>query len=228
MDRYNESEVECLAYNFLKALRKAHPTTPVLLIEGHDGTVNWMSPSGALGENQTRNGYRSAFNKVLAEGDTGVYYLNGSGKLGGPLATDFEAQVGAVGGVHVSNYAFHHFATYIGDKVMSILNGTADTEPVELLQETPAPPKPPRNQQWGDWVEATQLGLEGMAFQTESRPYGRLPKAAEADFAAAGGDTLFTYNLSQCSSGVLVRFQTNATELQINVARHSLGDSELV
>ena len=65
-------------------------------------------------QNTTRNGYRTAFNRLLLEGDTSIYYLNGSGKLGGPIATDFQAQAGPIAGTHVSNYAFSAFAHYIG------------------------------------------------------------------------------------------------------------------
>lgn len=38
---------------------------------------------GSTTENNTRNGYRTAYNRVIAEGDTKVFYLNGSMKLGG-------------------------------------------------------------------------------------------------------------------------------------------------
>jgi len=41
---------------------------------------------------------------LLAGGDTGVFYLNGSGKLGGPIASDFEAQAGPIGGCHVGDF----------------------------------------------------------------------------------------------------------------------------
>jgi hypothetical protein len=57
MDKYNASTVECLTYDFITTLRRSRPDTPVLLIEGHDGTKNWMSPSSALGENLFRNGF---------------------------------------------------------------------------------------------------------------------------------------------------------------------------
>ena len=57
-----------------------------------------MSNSQDVHQNTTRNGYRSAFNRLLAEGDDAVYYLNGSGKLGGPVATDFQAQAGPIAG----------------------------------------------------------------------------------------------------------------------------------
>jgi hypothetical protein len=38
MQGYNESTVACLAHDFVALLRARRPATPVLLIEGHDGT----------------------------------------------------------------------------------------------------------------------------------------------------------------------------------------------
>jgi len=46
----------------------------------------------------------------VTEGDKGIFYLNGSKKLGGLIADDFEAQAGPIAGVHVGDYAFRHFA----------------------------------------------------------------------------------------------------------------------
>ena len=97
MDKHDQSTVACLTYQFIKQLRIARPSAKVLLIEGHDGTKNWMNIAGQLQENRTRNGYRTAYNQLIGEGDSSVFYLNGSEKLGSPIATDFEAQIGAVG-----------------------------------------------------------------------------------------------------------------------------------
>ena len=77
MDQYNETTVACLTYQFIKQLRAARPDAKVLLIEGHDGTRNWMFEGEQLSENRTRNGYRSAYNKLIDEGDSAVFYLNG-------------------------------------------------------------------------------------------------------------------------------------------------------
>ena len=92
MDQYTPAVVECLAYEFIKDLRAARPGASVLLVEGHDHTNDWMEFSTT--ENSTRNAYRRAYNRVIADGDKGVFYLNGSLKLGGLIATDFEAQAG--------------------------------------------------------------------------------------------------------------------------------------
>ena len=174
MCKYNTSVVDCLTYDFIKGLRAKRPDAKVLLIEGHDETKGWINQKVAAGQNGTRNGYRAAYNKLLADGVKVVWYLDGSGKLGGPTATDFEAQVGAVAGVHVSDFAFAHFAQYIGDKVLQILNGTAAAPaPVaQLPMDGPPHPHPPPITQW---KEASELGLEGKGWPSESPAYGRLP-----------------------------------------------------
>ena len=38
----DESTVACLTYEFVKRLRAARPEASVLLIEGHDGTMDYV------------------------------------------------------------------------------------------------------------------------------------------------------------------------------------------
>ena len=53
-------------------------------------------------------------------------------------------------------------------------------------------------------------------------PYTRFPARAKALLNCT--DCLYTWNLSACSTGVLVRFATDADEIMLKVERHSLGD----
>ena len=46
-NHYDWTVIECLTKDFIAILRKARPDTPVLLIEGHDETVNWMHTNGS-------------------------------------------------------------------------------------------------------------------------------------------------------------------------------------
>eukprot|EP00040_Diaphanoeca_grandis_P025499 m.141305 g.141305 ORF g.141305 m.141305 type:complete len:818 (-) comp30178_c0_seq1:182-2635(-) len=227
MDKYTSAEIECLTYNFIKVLRKANPTAQVLLIEGHDGTKNWINTPLWNAENKTRNGYRNAYNHLIEDGDMSVFYLNGSLKLGAPIATNFEAQAGAIAGVHVSNFAFMRFAHYIGDMVSSVLNGTASKgQKVDILPTTPTQPESipeTREKASMKWVEASDLGLEGLGWPNEAPKYGRLPASAEQAFKN-GAALKYTYNLSLCSTGVLTRFTTNATSFTVQVERESIGD----
>ena len=68
---------------FIRALKAKRPDMPVLLIEGHDHARAWISPPTALQQNQTREAYRRAYNQLLSEGVTGLYYGDGALKLGG-------------------------------------------------------------------------------------------------------------------------------------------------
>ena len=186
-----------------------------------------MDPAAGLSQNVTRNGYRQAVNKLVAEGEKGVYYLDGSGKLGGSIATDFEAQAGPIAGCHVSNFAFKHFATYIGDKLKNILGGTEPAATaVQVLETNVAAPSPSKGKLvyvfdavcvvytcWRlidlsldcRYTEATKLGMEGLGWPGEaSTAYGRLPVRAKDALNCTA--CKYTYGLSECSSGVLVRF----------------------
>ena len=68
-------------------------------------------------------------------------------------------------------------------------------------------------------------GLEGRGWPQEGPAYGRLPARAQAGLANAT-DCFYTFDLGQCSAGVLVRFATNAQEIEIKVNRRSIGDGE--
>jgi hypothetical protein len=79
------------------------------------------------------------------------------------------------------------------------------------------------------WREASDLGLEGLGWRQERNssdrlPYSRFPPRAEAMLNCT--DCLYTWNLSACSAGVLVRFATDADEIMLKVERHSLGDGK--
>jgi hypothetical protein len=75
-----------------------------------------------------------------------VFYLNGSGKLGGPIATDFEAQVGAIAGTHVSNFAFRHFAEYVCYFQMPLAFHIVETLAFESNKPWHAPPMDQRDE----------------------------------------------------------------------------------
>lgn len=136
------------------------------------------------------------------------------------IATDFEAQAGPIAGVHVGNYAFTRFAKYIGDKVASILDGSASAlEKVEVLPVVPPPPPCTGKDcsKISKWMEANDLGLEGRGWPDEAPAYGRLPERASANVTDG------TWQLSECSPSIVVRFSTNADYLSIKVNRRSIG-----
>jgi hypothetical protein len=120
---------------FIRALKAKRPDTPVcvhaqsttacdlwvqfnswrrrgcrLLLEGHDHARAWINPATEAKQNQTREAYRRAYNQLLSEGQGGVYYGEGTLKLGGPMASYYEAQVGTCAGVHPVSLGLKHMA----------------------------------------------------------------------------------------------------------------------
>ena len=215
MDRFNQAEVQNLTLAFIRQLRAAHPATPILLAEGHPSTKAWLFPGNGFNQNATRNGYRQAFNQLLAEGDRQLYYLPGDLKFGAPVDSSFQAQVSAVNGVHPTSLANYRMATYAAGAVAGILNHSAAAPvPLPLLAEIPAPPAPPASLElWTDAYELTVAGLGWNRTRLGPWPYARLPVDAEASVPAA------VWNLSRASSGVTVAFTTASPVVALNVSR---------
>jgi hypothetical protein len=78
---------------FLRAQRARRPDIPVLLLEGHDHGSAWINARARAQHNYTREAYRRAYNQLLTEGVTGLYYGQHALKFGGRRMTDFVAQV---------------------------------------------------------------------------------------------------------------------------------------
>ena len=114
---------------FIRALKAKRPDVPVLLLEGHDHARAWISPPTALQQNQTREAYRRAYNQLLAEGMAGVYYGEGALKLGGPMATFYEAQISTCSGVHPVSLGLKHMARFVSGLIRDVLTGTAKATP---------------------------------------------------------------------------------------------------
>lgn len=70
----------------------------------------------------------------------------------------------------------------------------------------------------GLWIDATELGLEGQAWEETALPYDRLPAKAEGVVRDA------VWNLSRQSSGLVLRFTTDSRNIS---ARWKLGPGNL-
>ena len=55
---------------------------------------------------------RHRYNQLLSEGMTGVFYGEGALKLGGPIDSFYEAQIGTCAGVHPVSLGLKHMARY--------------------------------------------------------------------------------------------------------------------
>eukprot|EP00051_Salpingoeca_urceolata_P000226 m.33204 g.33204 ORF g.33204 m.33204 type:complete len:819 (+) comp10314_c0_seq1:107-2563(+) len=234
------ADVQNRTESIVHELRESNPDTPILIVEGHPPTRGWMSPGMADSFNRTSAGYRLGFNALISGPAPvkGVHFLTSALKFGGPIATDFQAQVSAVGGVHPSPLAFTAMARYVGGAVQRILNGTAPTPaPLPIPPYTRTPHQSAQNnsaQGSGSsshsddaevapadaaavnlvWQNGSDLGYDGNGWPTEAPVYGRFPAAAQADLEAS------TWGLSMACSGCMVRFQSDADQIFINIVRN--------
>jgi hypothetical protein len=125
---------------FLRAQRARRPDIPVLLLEGHDHGSAWINARARAQHNYTREAYRRAYNQLLTEGVTGLYYGQHALKFGGRRMTDFVAQVSTVAGVHPKPLGLRELATFASGLITAVLEGRASDT---TLQPTGGPWPPP-------------------------------------------------------------------------------------
>ena len=56
MDHFPSEEVENRTVAFVRQLRAARPTTPIIITEGHPATQRWFFPAIGVTQNSTRAG----------------------------------------------------------------------------------------------------------------------------------------------------------------------------
>ncbi len=66
----------------VRTLRKARPEVPIVLIEDRTYANTWLMPSRRERHTASRAAMRAAFEKLRAEGMTGLYYVEGEHLLG--------------------------------------------------------------------------------------------------------------------------------------------------
>ena len=162
---------------FLGAQRRRRPDIPVLLLEGHDHGSAWINAAARSEHNATREAYRRAYNQLLSEGVRGLYYGAHTLKFGGrPTATDFQAQVSTVAGVHPKPLGLRELATYGSALIIEVLEGRASDStpqptggrwppsPAPPAPRPPAPPAPPGAcaQRAGGFIGGNVGKLEGV------------------------------------------------------------------
>lgn len=87
----------------VRALRAARPGTPILLVEDRSFENAWLRPERQAHHARSRKALREAYEQLLAEGVTGLTYLEGEGLLG----DDSEA---TVDGSHPTDLGFRRQA----------------------------------------------------------------------------------------------------------------------
>jgi hypothetical protein len=100
---------------FVKALRKARPTTPILLVEDRSYANAPVLPALAKRNADSRAAYRKAFDALVAGGDKNLHYLRGDKLIG----DDGE---GTVDGSHPTDLGFMRQADAFAEALDPLLS----------------------------------------------------------------------------------------------------------
>ncbi len=73
---------------FIKILRQAHPTTPILLVEDRSFSNAWVRPLVQKTHVARRKGLKDAYDYFIAQGDKNIYYLDAKNLIGEDLDYD--------------------------------------------------------------------------------------------------------------------------------------------
>ncbi|MEI6518938.1 MAG: SGNH/GDSL hydrolase family protein [bacterium] len=106
--------VEQNAEPFLRILLKAHPTTPILLIEDRTHSNAWLNPDYLPAQLDKQAAFRDIADKLLAEGYQ-IEYIYGADLIG----TDSEA---TTDGSHPSDLGAMRYADVVSPVLQEILN----------------------------------------------------------------------------------------------------------
>ena len=99
---------------FVRTLRKARPTTPILLVEDRTYANASVLPALAKRHTDSRAAYKKAFETLVAAGDKNLYYLAGDRLIG----DDGE---GTVDGSHPTDLGFMRQADVFAEALRPLL-----------------------------------------------------------------------------------------------------------
>jgi lysophospholipase L1-like esterase len=101
---------------FVKALRKAHPDTPIVMVEDRNYTNGAWEPARAKRNEASHAAFRKAYDALTAAGVKGLHYLPAAKLLG----DDGE---GTVDGSHPTDLGFMRQADAFAEVLGPILKG---------------------------------------------------------------------------------------------------------
>lgn len=78
----NAAEVAKNTEPFVRILRKAHPTTPILFVEDRSYSDAFLIESKRIRNETSRAAFKKAYDKLVASGVKNLHYLKGDGLLG--------------------------------------------------------------------------------------------------------------------------------------------------
>ena len=74
--------IEGYARNFVRTIRRAHPVTPIVLVEDRSYPAGWVTPGSRQQNIDRRRALKLAFADLLAEFSGPLHYVEGDGLLG--------------------------------------------------------------------------------------------------------------------------------------------------
>lgn len=99
----DEELVRTRAENFIGIICKAHPETPVILVEDHPRMSSWLKPEFRLEHEAKWRAFREVYDKLLGAGFKNLHYVKGDKLFG----SDNEA---SMDGVHPSDLGYTRMA----------------------------------------------------------------------------------------------------------------------
>jgi hypothetical protein len=110
----------------LRQLRAAYgPAVPLLVLEGHEYTTNWIKPQQRLNEDGLCAAQRTAFEALQSEVPN-LHYASSAGKLGPDDSVARESTGGI--GVHPTQLAHFHMAQFAAQKLRALWADVTEAE----------------------------------------------------------------------------------------------------
>ena len=106
---------ENLTYNFVNIIRRAHPHTPIVMVEGPIYTFAWQDAAFMDFQRKKNEAYRRNYEKLKAENPDNLYYIDS-------VNLDGMENDGTVDGTHLTDLGFRHYADKVAPVLREILN----------------------------------------------------------------------------------------------------------
>lgn len=95
------------------------PAVPIVVLEGHDYTSNWIKANQATVQKNLNDAQRRAVVALTTQGSKHLHYVSSQGKLGGDVGVAQDSTGGI--GVHPTSLAHLHMSNFVAEKVNGIL-----------------------------------------------------------------------------------------------------------
>ncbi len=112
----DEELVRTRAETFISTICKAHPETPVILVEDHPRMSSWLKPDFQQEHEEKWQAFKEVYQKLLDSGFKNLHYVKGDKLFG----TDNEA---SMDGVHPSDLGYMRMADIMEEAMRKALAG---------------------------------------------------------------------------------------------------------